>query len=595
MSVTLALGLGFFVLTAIASVLGVGFVSGYRNTANLLTEKAELLVSAELQQVRYYLDAAQSQADFIASEILSEEVEPGPGEEFVSLLLGTIAATPQIIRIQYTAEGGRIFATQRLDGELAPLFSHVGDDNDLARRIERAREEGRGYWGDLLWRQEYSQGTLNYHRPVILDGEFRGVVSVLVSLEQLSELISSLDTDFGVNAFILHGRESVLAHPMMAFGYPGLNRQQPLPRQGAFTDPVITALWQPREERSLGERMMQGPGIRFVQVSQSLHLVLFREMEDYAGETLLVGTHFPALDMMSEILRLKWAIIACLLIAVGSSLAAAFIGRRISLPVRRLSESATRVHNLELSEVKRIPGSFFRELNDAGRAFNAMLDGLRWFERYVPKSLVSDLIRVYHDRGIESEFREVSIMFIDIAGFSRLSESMGATDVAAYLNDQFTRLAYCIENEGGTVDKYIGDGLLAIWGAPDIFPDAADRTLRAALAIRATVASFNAVQGHTGGTPVRLRIGIHQGEVMVGNIGSPGRINYTVVGDPVNVANRIEEMGHTLGDLDADVNILMSGAFRDRLETDCDVQDLGEQPIRGRDRGIRVYSLPDSD
>ena len=84
------------------------------------------------------------------------------------------------------------------------------------------------------------------------------------------------------------------------------------------------------------------------------------------------------------------------------------------------------------------------------------------------------------------------------------------------------------------------------------------------------------------------------GEVIVGNIGSPGRINYTIVGDPANLANRIEELGHTVGDLTADVNILLSDEFRSRLTLPLSTEDQGEQMIRGRTRGIRVHSVPES-
>ena len=594
MSVTLALGLGFFVLAAVASVLGIGIVSGYRNTVGLLHEKAELLVSAEVRQVEQYLDAARSQVEFIAGQVSQDEVDPGPGEEFVSLLLGTIAATPQIIRIQYTDANGRIFAAERTHGQLVPVFGHLGDDTDLSGRIGEARTGGRATWGDLLWRQEYRQATLNYHQPVVRGTAQVDVVSALVSTVQLSEMISDLETDFGANAFILHGRDAVLAHPMLAFGYPGLHRSKPLPQQSAFTDPVITSLWQQRDHRLVEEYMLHGEGIRFVQLMGQSHLVLYREVPGYAGSPLFIGTHFPSIDMIAEVLRLKWAIIACLLIALVASITAAYIGRRISLPVRRLAEGAARVHKLELSEVKPIPASFFSELNDAGNTFNAMLEGLRWFERYVPKALVGDLVRVYHDRGIESEFREVCIMFVDMVDFSRVSERLDASATASYLNDHFTRIAGCIDEEGGTVDKYIGDGLLAVWGAPERYPDAANRAARAVLAIRRSVGRFNRDCAGDGQPRIRLRIGIHLGEVIVGNIGSPGRINYTIVGDPANLANRIEELGHTQGDLAADVNILMSDEFRARVTVPLETRDLGVLTVRGRRQGIRVHALPEN-
>jgi class 3 adenylate cyclase len=216
---------------------------------------------------------------------------------------------------------------------------------------------------------------------------------------------------------------------------------------------------------------------------------------------------------------------------------------------------------------------------------------LRWFERYVPKTLVASLIRVHRDRGIESEYREICIMFTDIVKFATLSETMTAPAAAEFLNHHFTIIAEEIGKQGGTVDKYIGDGVMAIWGAPEIYFNSADRSCLAALSIREAMASYNAEQREIGGPLVQLRIGLHVGQVMVGNIGSPGRINYTIVGDPANVANRIEEMGRDIGDRDGDVNILMSDDFRRKLKDGYQYTSLGEQPLRGRSRAIEVFNV----
>jgi adenylate cyclase len=591
MSVALGLGLGFFVLTAVGSVLGIGLVSGYRNTVTLLHEKAELLVAAEVNQVKFYFDAAQAQVDFVAEQIDNGDIEPGPNEEFTSLLLGAIAATPQIVRIQYVNARGKLVGAERIDEQVAPLFGALGDDKDVKTLITEANRRRKPFWGKLLWRQEYKQATLNYHRPVIQNGETIGVVSVLISVYRLSELISDLETDFGANAFILYGPDSVLAHPMMAFGYPDLHRMQPLPKQAAFTDPVITTLWQVRDDQMIEEMMLSGPGIRFVRLADQAYIVLYKQIEGYTDRPLYVGTHFDSVDMMSEIFRLKWAIISCLVISVFSSFFAAYLGRRISLPVRRLAEGSAKVHQMELENVEPIPGSFFKELNEAANSFNAMLDGLRWFERYVPKSLVANLIRIHRDRGVESEYREICIMFTDIVKFATLSETMTAPAAAEFLNHHFTIIADKIEKEGGTVDKFIGDGVMAIWGAPEMYFDSADRTCKAALAIREAIEAHNDAQREIGGPVVQLRIGLHVGQVIVGNIGSPGRINYTIVGDPANVANRIEEMGREIGDTDQDVNILMSGEFGGKLKDDYQVKSLGEQALRGRSRTIEVFNV----
>ncbi len=591
MSVALGLGLGFFVLTAVGSVLGIGLVSGYQNTSELLRQKAELLVAAEVAQVSQQFDSAQNQVDFIVERIVSGEAEPGLGEDFTSLMMGALVATPQIIRLQYADAHYKLFGAERLDDETQPIFRSVGDDQDMRQLLDRVRTSGAPIWGGLLWRQEYQQTTLNYHHPIVKEGRMLGIVSAFVSTTRLSELIGDLESDFAANVFILYGRDQVLAHPMMAFGYPGLNRLQPLPRQTIFSDPVIVSMWKDRPRDFLELRMLSGPGINFVDVGGKDFIILHRQITGYADRPLIVGTHFNSVDLLSEVFRLKWAIFTCLVISIFSALTAAYLGKRIATPVKRLAEGAKKVHDFELAHIEPIPGSFFRELNDAATAFNTMLDGLHWFERYVPKSLVRRLIRLHNKDGVQSNYREAAIMFTDIVGFTTLTEKMEAPQAARFLNDHFTMVAGCVEREGGTVDKYMGDGVLAVWGAPEKYEGGANRACRTAIAIRQAITEHNRQQAMQGGPPMYMRIGIHAGRVIAGNIGSPGRINYTIVGDPVNVAQRLEQMGRHVGDKNADVSILISGAIQSDLSEKVETVALGPRELRGRTEKVEVYAL----
>jgi class 3 adenylate cyclase len=590
MSVALGLGLGFFVLTAVASVLTVGLVSGYQNTIELLRQKAALLVSSEVNQTRFYLHAARDQVDFIVDQIERGEVEADLDDEFVSLMMGAVAATPQIVSLNFVDSGNRLTGVERQDSVVTPLFQSIRGDDDFRDLVESVREAREPLWGAILWREEYGQATLNYHAPVVRDGELLGVVTALISIERLSEYISDLETEFGANAFILYGRDHVLAHPLMAFGYSGLTRLNPLPKQAVFSDPILSSMWEDRPVGFLESMMLSGAGNRIVSFGEQAFVIMFHELEGYTDKPLIVGTHFPSIDLLSEAHRLRWAIILCAIISVFSALTAAYIGRQIARPVRRLAESAKKVHDLDLASVERIPGSFFRELNDAAHSFNTMLGGLRWFERYVPKTLVRRLMRLHGESGVETSYREVAILFTDIADFTRLSESMTAPEAADFLNHHFTMVARCVEAEEGTIDKFNGDSVMAIWGAPEQRPDFADRACQAALAMRDAIDAYNRQQQSAGGPRIRVRIGIHHGRVMVGNIGSPGRIDYTVVGDPVNVAQRLEELGKEIEE-NGLVKILISGALRAALLKPLAMTHLGPRKLRGRTEMVEVYRL----
>lgn len=598
MSVALALGLGFFVLTAVAGVLGVGLVVGYQNTADLLSQKAQLIIGAQRRQTERYLTAAEAQVDFIASRIAQGEVEPDRSEEFVSLLLGAVSATPQIVRIQFVDEALHLTGVERLQEGAQPIFLRLGADPDLQALITEARGSMDSRWGELLWRQEYNQAVLNYQRLVVRDGRALGVLSAWVSIRELSEFLSGQEMEYGANVFILYGKDRILAHPLMAFGYEGLNRANPLPEQDRFGDPVVSAMWGDSNQGfSIARQFLEGPNTRFVSFADLDYVILMEDLAGYGDRPLTIATYFQAHDIVAEAARLKWAIIFCLIMAVLSAAMAAIIGKRIAEPVRRLSDNAKRIHDLDIAEVRDIEGSFFRELDDAAKSYNFMLDGLRWFERYVPKRLVRQLMRHHTGTNIESCHRDVVIMFTDIVGFTTLSEHLTAPRIAAFLNEHFAGLTECVERNGGTIDKFIGDSVMAVWGALEHRDDAADLACKAALEAAEWVRQHNRTRlkelGIAG--PVRMRIGLHFGRVVVGNIGSEDRLSYTVVGDAVNVAQRLEEAGNVLGDPEAEVNILVSNAVKGALLRPQNFERIGAQKLRGREEVVEVYLLKPCD
>ena len=194
------------------------------------------------------------------------------------------------------------------------------------------------------------------------------------------------------------------------------------------------------------------------------------------------------------------------------------------------------------------------------------------------------------DEAVTSDERELTLLFTDIVGFTPLAESQPASEVAAFLNHHFALLGSCVEAEGGTIDKYIGDALMAFWGAPEPQADTAQRACRAALAMARAVAEDNERRSALGAEAVRVRIGIHTGAVVVGNIGAPGRINYTVVGDTVNTSQRLEDLGKQL-DRGEPVTILISAATATQLGGDFAIEPAGSFTVKGKSMDLPVYRL----
>jgi class 3 adenylate cyclase len=383
----------------------------------------------------------------------------------------------------------------------------------------------------------------------------------------------------------------VLAHSLISGGFPGLSKEKPLPSIFEINDPVMAAMWESHPHQEINALRFEGGGGHVVEVRGEPFVFLHREITDYGERPWLVGSYFHAANFATEMRRLMWAGVAgvaILLVAIGT---AAVLGRQIAHPVRRLASEAKQIGAFDFAAVSELPGSRLEELNDAAGAFNAMLRGLRWFETYVPKTLVKRLMGRGEAHDLASVERKVTVLFTDIAGFTGLSETMPAAEIADFLNNHFTLVAKCVEAESGTVDKYIGDSVMAFWGAPETHHDHAERACRAALAVSVALKSDNEARSQEGKPPARIRIGVHTGDVIVGNIGAPGRINYTIVGDTVNTASRLEQLCKEVCTGSPEVSILVSGATAAALGPGFAPTSVGDHRLRGRHETVEVYRL----
>jgi class 3 adenylate cyclase len=215
----------------------------------------------------------------------------------------------------------------------------------------------------------------------------------------------------------------------------------------------------------------------------------------------------------------------------------------------------------------------------------------------VPKALVRRLVRRADGSDFPSVERELTIFFSDIAGYTAMSQRLNATESARLLNRHIALVTSAIDATGGTVDKFIGDAVMAFWGAPKRQEDHAERALRASLAAAQAVIRDNAERRAAGLPPLRVRIGLHTGRVVVGNIGAPGRVNYTIIGDAVNISERLQELGKQLGREGDDVTILLSRSTADRLPPGLPIEPAGSFSLRGRAGAVEVFRaiLPAAD
>jgi adenylate cyclase len=184
--------------------------------------------------------------------------------------------------------------------------------------------------------------------------------------------------------------------------------------------------------------------------------------------------------------------------------------------------------------------SHFYEIREMERALNAMKTSLGAFGKFVPKSIVHKLVQSGEGAQVGGRKMDVTILFTDIQGFSALAEKMTSEKLSLHLFEYFDALTTIIIEEGGTVDKYIGDSIMAFWGAPLENPDHPLQACRAMIRCLKKLESLNRSWELDGKPALITRFGIHTGDAVVGNIGSHERLNYSAFGDNVNLASRLE-------------------------------------------------------
>jgi len=205
------------------------------------------------------------------------------------------------------------------------------------------------------------------------------------------------------------------------------------------------------------------------------------------------------------------------------------------------------------------------------------------FGQYVPPEVVAGLSTSREPPSMEGQAREMSVLFCDIKGFTRISESMPPRDLALLLNHYFTAMTEVIYRHDGTVDKYIGDAIMAFWGAPVAQTDHAGRALAAALEMQAALASLRDGFRGRGWPAIAVGIGINSGTMSVGNMGSRYRVAYTVVGDAVNLAARLENL--TRG---YEVELMVSDGIR-RAAAEWVFRELDNVRVKGKGEATRVF------
>jgi adenylate cyclase len=211
----------------------------------------------------------------------------------------------------------------------------------------------------------------------------------------------------------------------------------------------------------------------------------------------------------------------------------------------------------------------------------------RRLSRFFSPAVVSKLIRSHDaDDALSSERRVVTVMFSDIRGFTSMSEHMAPEQVQAFLREYLGTMTRAVFDHGGTVDKYVGDAIVALYNAPYDMPDHAVQAVRTALEFQERLGPLRRRFGQVLGSDIRCGVGIHTGEALVGSLGSELRLEYTAIGDTINLGSRLEGLTKRF-----DVPIIISEATYREVRGQFRTRALGEVGVRGRAEAVQVYAV----
>ncbi|UYN94430.1 MAG: hypothetical protein KIT25_20730 [Enhydrobacter sp.] len=596
MPLIVALAFAFVSLALISGIAYIAVLTGATGTAErLLVDRAQRVVDAQVSLLRNRLDPVTEQLEFVAALVAAgriDIVQPVAVREALAVLMTKV---PGVSAVAFGTLDLQLHRARR-----EPDGMVIRDTISLAeqqRGLERFREMQTAhstFWGALFWSEALKQPVLNVRTPVRrIDDAFIGALIATVAVGDLSYLIADRTQAGGGNYFILVDHDHVLAHRHLIDPRGlGLSEAKPLPTIAEIGDPVLAHFFgkpvrSPQIDRTLGElgHVVEIDGKRWVFV--------YRRVLRFGPDPWLVGQYFPFEDATAELDRLtNGAIVGAVTLAVAVLLALV-MGLRMATAIRTITTAAESIQRLEFEQPFH-KHSLLREIDDAARSLDKARGALKWFGAYVPRRLVFRLMEL-GEEAIVSRRRQVTVMFTDIVEFTPQAEDLPEQETAELLNQHFALVGTCIENEHGVIDKYIGDAVMAVWGGLQRMEDHADRAIRTALAIARAVHDDNERRRAAGRPPVRMRIGLHSGPVVVGNIGAPGRVNFTVVGDAVNVAQRFEQLGKEFMKEGEEIVVLASGAtvaaVKDRASLGIALPAPEPRMVKGHDRPVEVYRL----
>lgn len=448
-------------------------------------------------------------------------------------------------------------------------------------------EQGAPLWSDLHW----SELETDAERRVVMTvqraikdgkGDVKGVVRVGLFTEQVDAVTRvRVSDDEATDPHVIFlcdpaGRLITRAVPADALEVSGDDLRFPSARA---PDAVRAALRDPRLAKLAGAETITGELV----VGGERHLATYRALE--GTQDWIVGIVVPERHYTRSLQAVRDRYLALFLgviafVAVGGALTL----RAVRRGLRQIDDATARMRRFDFAAVAH--EAAFRDVDDVLTSLERAKTAMRTLGKYAPVDLVKSLFEANEEPKLGGEPTELSIMFTDIEGFTSLSERVTPNELAEALGAYLETMTSAIRATGGTIDKFIGDAVMALWNAPAKLDAHAKRACRAALACRAATRDLFASSAWKGLPALVTRYGVHTDTVLVGHFGAPERMSYTALGDGVNLAARLEGLCKQYG-----ITIMVSEAVADLARGDFELRRLDRVAVKGKSRAVLVFEL----
>jgi class 3 adenylate cyclase/ABC-type nitrate/sulfonate/bicarbonate transport system substrate-binding protein len=417
--------------------------------------------------------------------------------------------------------------------------------------------------------------------PIFRGVEFLGCASANITVDVLSRFLDKHRASAGSTTFVADRKNGkIIAFPDKQKGVRFENGVLKIATLADIDDPVV------REAHREHARMGADRFVFRTPASGEEFVAAFASFPGGFGQPWQVITLTPIDDFVGTLKRTnRLMMVVIIVLTMVELFFIYFAASRLSRPVENVSRQLQAIESLNFDTPARSPSNI-QEIAKLESAATLLRTSLKSFSSFVPLDVVRQLIKSGIPLTLGVEPRVLTVFFSDLENFSSHSETLAPDDLLVQISTYLEEVSSAISQEGGTVDKFIGDGVMAFWNAPVERPDHVLRACTAALRAARRMERVNDVWEAEGRPRIHLRIGLNCASVLVGNVGSSNRLSYTALGDGVNVAARLEGINKLFG-----TTICISDSIYDQAKADILTRPIKRVQVKGRKTEFMIYEL----